>query len=147
MILLNAVALHAMLISAIANVLCEHEAQLAVPDFTEKALRRQAEEACLRSKYGDNHWKLVCTATMTHGALQLLFCALAPWVVPLRRWAALDVAWWLFSFGTVTLTPTRTRTLALTLTLTLTLTRTLTLARHNSVKSRLALMQACPTST
>jgi hypothetical protein len=29
---------------------------------------------------------------MTHGALQLLFCALAPWVVPLRRWAALDVA-------------------------------------------------------
>ena len=100
MLLLNGVALHAMLVGAFANVLCEHDAATAVPDFTLKAERDAAQAACIASKYGDNHWKLVCTATMTHGALQLLFCALAPWVVPLRRWAALDVAWWLFSFGT-----------------------------------------------
>ena len=99
-ILLNAVALHAMLISAIANVLCEHEAKLAVPDFTEKALRRQAEEACLRSKYGDNHWKLVCTATMTHAALQLLFALVGLRVVPLRQWRLGEVGWWLFTVGT-----------------------------------------------
>ena len=37
---------------------------------------------------------------MTHAALQLLFCGIAPWVVPLRQWAKLDAAWWLFTIGT-----------------------------------------------
>ena len=37
---------------------------------------------------------------MTHAALQLLFCGLAPWVMPLRQWSKLDAAWWLFTVGT-----------------------------------------------
>ena len=85
---------------AFANVLCEYDAAAAVPDFTLKAERDAAEAACIASKYGDNHWKLVCTATMTHAALQLIFCGLAPWVVPLRQWHAADAAWWLFTVGT-----------------------------------------------
>ena len=52
------------------------------------------------ARYGDNHWKLVCTATMTHAALQLLFALVGLRVVPLRQWRLGEVSWWLFTVGT-----------------------------------------------
>ena len=64
-LLLNGVALHAMLVGAFANVLCEYDAAAAVPDFTLKAERDAAEAACIASKCGDNHWKLTLTLALT----------------------------------------------------------------------------------
>ena len=64
-LLLNGVALHAMLVGAFANVLCEYDAAAAVPDFTLKAERDAAEAACIASKCGDHHWKLTLTLALT----------------------------------------------------------------------------------
>eukprot|EP00966_Prymnesium_polylepis_P253358 5855687-Prymnesium_polylepis.1 len=105
-LLLNALAIHGMIVIAFARKACELEAEELVPGVGLKDERDDAISICLARAHGETGWRLLSTATLTHAALQLLFLGLSRWMTPRHSPSAPSALWLLLALASIVVPPT-----------------------------------------